>query len=422
MPSCAIQWFLENCWEDVQRQLPGVRMRLIGRPPGERMLKGVSVPCVKTEDAHCGWAWGTPYAGFEAENGIDELGYLSSEELLTEVLSWRLMIVPVLRTTGVNTKILVALELGVPLVITPVAASPFDLPENETIVAFADQALDFVQQTVSVYTTSWLWTQLSRASRQHWEALASHDPARNDVRGVLAAVCTETTDTQYLARWTPPAIRGEPAEPMLALPSPRAAASSGKPRPLSSCLATGNWSTSAHPPLLLVGSHAMSDVFPKFDGLIHAVWHSICKHCDLRCAVRTPGASYSLRDLDVLIDGHWALPLARLDGVPHRMVLYYWDAGKMGTYFHYNGNLLQTVGAMESFVAQAQARPGTAISVRVNQELRSSGGFLYNFRKVLTLFGFPKPITSKIITTIVSKAEGNFTKELLAQMAAYKAG
>ena len=77
------------------------------------------------------------------------------------------MIVPVLRcTTGVNTKILVALELGIPLVITPVAASPFDLPENETIVAFADQALDFVQQTVSVYTMSWLWTQMARASRQ----------------------------------------------------------------------------------------------------------------------------------------------------------------------------------------------------------------------------------------------------------------
>ena len=135
-----IQWYLENCWEDVQRQLPGVRMRLIGRPPGERMLKGQPVPCVRQEDAHCGWAWGTPYAGFEAQNGIDELGYLSSEELLTEVLSWRLMIVPVLRTTGVNTKILVALELGVPLVITPVAASPFDIPENETVVAFADQA------------------------------------------------------------------------------------------------------------------------------------------------------------------------------------------------------------------------------------------------------------------------------------------
>ena len=84
-----IQWFLEHCWEDVQRQLPGVRMRLIGRPPGERMLKGQQVPCIKTEDAHCGWAWGTPFAGAEVENGIDELGYLSSEELLEEVLSWR---------------------------------------------------------------------------------------------------------------------------------------------------------------------------------------------------------------------------------------------------------------------------------------------------------------------------------------------
>lgn len=36
-----------------------------------------------------------------------------------------------------------------------------------------------------VYTTSWLWTHLSRVSRQHWENLASHDPARNDVRNVL---------------------------------------------------------------------------------------------------------------------------------------------------------------------------------------------------------------------------------------------
>ena len=71
-------------------------MRLIGRPPGERTVKGVQVPCVKSEDPHCGWAWGTVYSGVEAENGIDELGYLSAEGLLEEVLSWRLMIVPVL--------------------------------------------------------------------------------------------------------------------------------------------------------------------------------------------------------------------------------------------------------------------------------------------------------------------------------------
>lgn len=35
-----IQWFLEHCWEDVRRQLPGARIRLIGRSPGERTVKG----------------------------------------------------------------------------------------------------------------------------------------------------------------------------------------------------------------------------------------------------------------------------------------------------------------------------------------------------------------------------------------------
>ena len=43
------------------------------------------MPCVKTEDAHCGWAWGTQYAGKEQAMGIDEMGYLSAEGLLEEV-------------------------------------------------------------------------------------------------------------------------------------------------------------------------------------------------------------------------------------------------------------------------------------------------------------------------------------------------
>ena len=414
-----IQWFLENCWEDLQRQLPGVRMRLIGRPPGERMLKGQPVPCVRKEDAHCGWAWGTPYAGYEVENGIDELGYLSAEELLTEVLSWRLMIVPVLRTTGVNTKILVALELGVPLVITPVAASPFDIPENETIVAFADQALDFVQQTTSVYTVSWLWTQLARASRQHWENLATHDPARQDVRVVLATICQDTSHTHYLQHYTPPPLKNEPASgPILALPKPPAA----KAPPLSTCLAGGNWSNIKSPPLLLVGSHAMVDVFPKFDGLMQATWSGICKQCSLRCKWRSQGSPYTLSEVDVLIDPFWALPLDEIDHVPHRMLFYYWDPGKMGRYFHYNGNLLRTVGASEQFIAQALRRPKTALGVRVNQEMRSSGGFVFNWRKALTHLGFPKPAIAKIVQGVVSKLEANFTRELLAHMALMKSG
>ena len=412
-----IQWYLEHCWEDVQRQLPGVRMRLIGRPPGERILHGQSVRCVRTEDAHCGWAWGTPYAGVEFENGIDELGYLSAEGLLEEVLSWRLMIVPVLRTTGVNTKILVALELGVPLVITPVAASPFDLPDNETIVAFADQALDFVQQTVSVYTVSWLWTQLSRASRQHWENLATHDPARSDVRTVLSTICQDTTEQHYLSHWTPPPIRSEPAEHVLRLPSPSEGHGS-----LSSCFAGGNWSTSHASPLLLVGSYSMADVFPQFDGFVRRVWEGIAQQCGLRVSVRQPGEPYSLNEADVLLDPHWSLPLSKLDGVAHRLVFYYWDPGKMGQYFHYNADMLEVVGATEQFVAQATWRPWASLVVRVNQEMRSSGGFIFCWRKALSHLGFSKHAINKAILTVVSKVEANFTRALLAHMLTFKSG
>ena len=72
------------------------------------------------------------------------------------------------------------------------------------------QALDFVQQTVSVYTVSWLWTQLSRASRQHWEALASHDPARNDVRAVLASLPSGSAMLELALRDRPALLREGP--------------------------------------------------------------------------------------------------------------------------------------------------------------------------------------------------------------------
>ena len=51
-----------------------------------------------------GWAQGSAYFGSEAANGIDELGFLPEAALEPELLSWRAMVVPVLSTTGINTK------------------------------------------------------------------------------------------------------------------------------------------------------------------------------------------------------------------------------------------------------------------------------------------------------------------------------
>jgi len=354
------------------------------------------------------------------------MGYLSAEGLLEEVLSWRLMIVPVLRTTGVNTKILVALELGVPLVITPVAASPFDLPENETIVAFADQALDFVQQTVYVYTVSWLWTQLSRASRQHWENLATHDPARNDVRTVLSTVCEDTTATHYLSRWTPPQIANEGKKPAVTL-SPacsRGTSKSGRcivaPPSSQTCLLQNHSSEPA--PLMLIMSHSMQQMFPQFNSYMAHIWQDICRYCQLKCTRRTDGAGYVLRDVHMLLDDHMSLPLAEIDHLPYRLVLYSWDPGKMGRYFHYDGTILETIGVTERAVSETMRRPTSCLNVRINQEMRSGGGFLFSWRKVLGHLGLAKPSISKLIQAEISKYEGNWTRDLLAHMMYYKAG
>ena len=155
---------------------------------------------------------------------------------------------------------------------------------------------------------------------------------------------------------------------------------------------------------------------------MHAVWLAVCKQCGLMCAVRGVGKPYALRDLDLLLDAHWALPLHRLHDLPHRLVFYYWDPGKMGRYFHFNGNLLVSVGATASLVAQAQREPETALGVRVNQELRSSGGFIYSWRRALTHLGFSKPATAKLLNGVVAKFEANFTRDLVAHMMAYRSG
>ena len=73
-------------------------------------------------------------------------------------------------------------------------------------------------------------------------------------------------------------------------------------------------------------------------------------------------------------------------------------------------------------VAQANLRPATALSIRMNQEMRSSGGFIYSWRKVLLHLGFSKPAINKLVESEITRFEANWTRDFLAHMAAYKSG
>ena len=81
---------------------------------------------------------------------MDTLGYLPTAQLLREAATWRLLLVPVFATTGANTKVLLGLQLGLPIVSTPAAAAPFglhsaedgaSLGETPTLLAAAAAAL-----------------------------------------------------------------------------------------------------------------------------------------------------------------------------------------------------------------------------------------------------------------------------------------
>ena len=130
------------------------RLRLVGRLPtghqaGMRERRGgKNAPCGGSDSGvsgaaaagedendasdpqhieQCGWAYATPCSGNESACGLDALGYFSDEELRIEMAQWNLMIAPIFATTGANTKILLGLQAGLPIVATRAAAAPFGI-------------------------------------------------------------------------------------------------------------------------------------------------------------------------------------------------------------------------------------------------------------------------------------------------------
>ena len=54
--------------------------------------------------------------------------------------------------------------------------------------------------------------------------------------------------------------------------------------------------------------------------------------------------------------------------------------------------------------------------------MRSSGGFIYSWRKALLHLGFSKPAINKLVEAEINRFEANWTRDFLAHMAAYKSG
>lgn len=293
----AIEWFLKKVWPDIRLRHPALRLRLVGLPPDDRPKKRHGLPCKPDSPTRCGWAWGTQYAGREADNGIDTLGFLSDSDFLAELHSWHVMVVPILRSTGVNTKLLPALQWGVPIVLTTVAANPLAIPTDDSVALIADDEMAFVEQLVRVLSEPSLWRMLSSASSAHWQTLLAADHDAADVRQLMSLACSVCGDA-------------DEARP-LALPhAPRGAArrllddlKSARQHSHSKCFST-------HVPALLITLHgASAGEGPAL--WVHELWEGICRHCDLRC-FHGAGGRRARERWDVIVEHELTLEPTRL--------------------------------------------------------------------------------------------------------------
>ena len=197
-----VQWFLIHCWAALRQRFPKIRLRLVGRKPGVVYNSSGVYECKHgAGSSRCGWAWGTPFEGREKENGIDELSFLNQEGMLYEAMSWRGMVAPIRATTGINTKLLVSLELGVPLVVTTAAAAPLNLGlysnRSTGAASLADEPTEFIAACSKLLSSDHAWRTHSKAALEAYQRMEAEDPAASDMRKLLSAAC----DGGHGGRW-----------------------------------------------------------------------------------------------------------------------------------------------------------------------------------------------------------------------------
>lgn len=111
-----VQWFVEHCWPELQRRIPGIRLRLIGAET-DGPLKPL-------------------------DPAIDGLGWVPDPA--AEIATWSAMIVPIHRGAGTRIKLPDAFSRQCPVVSTTFGAYGYRVEHGKHLL-LADTAPDFAQ-------------------------------------------------------------------------------------------------------------------------------------------------------------------------------------------------------------------------------------------------------------------------------------
>ncbi|KAL3906550.1 MAG: hypothetical protein SGPRY_010508 [Prymnesium sp.] len=233
--------------------------------------------------------------------------------MVTEASTWRLMVAPIRGSTGINTKLFTALELGIPLVLTPAAAKPFRLLINSSAALIASSEEGMTNAVIRAYKSQSLWKRLkarvshdASGARQAFSAMLLSDPSSSDLAHLLATACV----SQHGPR--------TPYQRDLTLSLPSAARDGGSRGWKELLPATMGGA---------VGRRDVSECFRERAATLHRMWWRLCAHCKLKCsehpqqledlsklphrpATHANGFRSVPTDADVWMDAQWSPELS----------------------------------------------------------------------------------------------------------------
>jgi glycosyltransferase involved in cell wall biosynthesis len=114
-------WFIRSCWDQIKRQIPDARLRLIG--------KGTDGPLKPSAP------------------DLDALGYVADPA--AEIATWSAMIVPVMQGAGTRVKIADGFSRKCPVISTRLGAFGYEVEHGRELL-LADQPAEFANACVSM--------------------------------------------------------------------------------------------------------------------------------------------------------------------------------------------------------------------------------------------------------------------------------
>lgn len=132
-------WFITNCWQLIQRDVPEVKLYIIGKNPDKRLVDLAN-----------------KYSNIELTGFVENL-----EEYFTRC---KVNIVPLRFGSGVKVKLINGLYRGIPIVTTPIGIES-TLVEHNVHALITDDSYEYANYVTKLFIDSSLWNKLSQKAR-----------------------------------------------------------------------------------------------------------------------------------------------------------------------------------------------------------------------------------------------------------------